>query len=116
MRIKPRTGVPAAGLGRRHPSVSGSVGSMEARKLKATDVGRTSVRPDRLNVARTLVRADGLKPVPHLSIIVVTWNSERWIGRCLRALPAACEGLEYEVLVYDNASHDSTLRLVGDEN
>ena len=51
-----------------------------------------------------------------LSIVVVTWNSERWIGRCLRALPAACEGLEYEVLVYDNASHDSTLRLVGDED
>lgn len=44
-----------------------------------------------------------------LSILIVTWNSERWIDRCLRSIPAACEGLAYEVLVYDNASHDGTL-------
>jgi hypothetical protein len=44
-----------------------------------------------------------------LSILIVTWNSERWIDRCLRAIPAACEGLAYEVLVHDNASKDTTL-------
>ena len=54
--------------------------------------------------------------VADLSIVIVTWNSERWIGRCLEALPAACEGLDYEVVVYDNDSHDGTLRLIGDEN
>ena len=53
---------------------------------------------------RTLVR-----PVD-LSILIVTWNSERWIDRCLRSIPAACEGLEYEVVVHDNASSDETLR------
>jgi len=47
-----------------------------------------------------------------LSIVVVTWNSERWIGRCLKAIPAACEGIHYEIVIYDNASADSTLRLV----
>ncbi|HSP17448.1 MAG TPA: glycosyltransferase [Thermoanaerobaculia bacterium] len=47
-----------------------------------------------------------------LSILIVTWNSERWIERCLRALPAACDGLSYEVVIYDNASMDGTLRLV----
>jgi N-acetylglucosaminyl-diphospho-decaprenol L-rhamnosyltransferase len=59
--------------------------------------------------------------VPHtetrpldLSILIVTWNSERWIDRCLRSIPAACEGLEYEVLVHDNASGDGTLGHVGE--
>ena len=47
-----------------------------------------------------------------LSIVVVTWNSERFIGRCLRSIPAACEGLQYEIVVYDNGSHDTTLNLV----
>ena len=45
-----------------------------------------------------------------LSILIVTWNSERWIGRCLRSIPAACEGLQYEVVVHDNASGDGTVR------
>jgi GT2 family glycosyltransferase len=47
--------------------------------------------------------------------LIVTWNSERWIDRCLRSLPAACEGLSYEVVVYDNASTDGTLRLLPDD-
>ena len=45
-----------------------------------------------------------------LSILIVTWNSERWIDRCLRSVPAACEGLQYEVVIHDNASSDATLR------
>ena len=52
---------------------------------------------------------------PALSIVVVTWNSERWIARCLRSLPAACEGLDYEVVVYDNGSSDATLPLIAQE-
>jgi hypothetical protein len=59
-------------------------------------------------VAQTLLSAR-TTPV-ELSIVIVTWNSERWIDRCLQSLPAACEGLSYEVVVYDNASTDSTLR------
>ena len=46
---------------------------------------------------------------PDLSILIVTWNSERFIDRCLRSIAAACEGLSYEVVVYDNASGDDTL-------
>jgi GT2 family glycosyltransferase len=48
-----------------------------------------------------------------LSILIVTWNSERWIDRCLRSIPAACEGLSYEVVVHDNASADATLTHLG---
>lgn len=51
-----------------------------------------------------------------VSILIVTWNSERWIERCLRSLGAACEGLAYEVLIYDNASGDGTLELVPEES
>jgi GT2 family glycosyltransferase len=40
---------------------------------------------------------------PALSILIVTWNSERWIDRCLRSIPAACEGLDYEIVVHDNS-------------
>jgi N-acetylglucosaminyl-diphospho-decaprenol L-rhamnosyltransferase len=47
-----------------------------------------------------------------LSILIVTWNSERWIDRCLRSIAAACEGLQYEIVVHDNASEDSTLAIV----
>ena len=49
------------------------------------------------------------------SVIIVTWNSERWIERCLTALPAACGDMSYEILVYDNHSSDRTLSLIGRE-
>ncbi len=50
-----------------------------------------------------------LAMTPDLSIVIVTWNSERWIDRCLRSVPAACEGRRYEVVIHDNASADRTL-------
>jgi len=40
---------------------------------------------------------------PALSIVIVTWNSERWIERCLKSIPAACEGLAYEIVLHDNS-------------
>jgi N-acetylglucosaminyl-diphospho-decaprenol L-rhamnosyltransferase len=52
---------------------------------------------------------DSLTARVDLSIVVVTWNSERWIDRCLRAIPAACGALRHEVILYDNASSDRTL-------
>jgi GT2 family glycosyltransferase len=48
----------------------------------------------------------------NLSILIVTWNSERWIERCLRSIDDACDGIAYEVVVYDNASTDATLSVV----
>lgn len=47
-----------------------------------------------------------------VSIVIVTWNSVEWIGRCLAALPAACEGIEWETIVHDNASSDETVDVV----
>lgn len=48
-----------------------------------------------------------------LSIVIVTWNSERWIDRCLQSIAGACGGLAYEVIIYDNASADATLSAIG---
>ena len=70
---------------------------------------------------RTLKTDDSpriLRSVPartrDLSIAIVTWNSERWIDRCLQSIAAACGTLSYEVLVYDNASSDATVAAIGD--
>ncbi|HYS56070.1 MAG TPA: glycosyltransferase family 2 protein [Thermoanaerobaculia bacterium] len=54
-------------------------------------------------------------PEPELSILIVTWNSQRWIERCLRSIPAACAGVAYETILYDNSSQDRTLQLVHDD-
>lgn len=58
--------------------------------------------------------APALSPAPEISIVIVTWNSARWISRCLQSIPAACEGMAYETILYDNSSADGTLQLVSD--
>jgi N-acetylglucosaminyl-diphospho-decaprenol L-rhamnosyltransferase len=57
---------------------------------------------------------DPAKPrltAPDVSVIVVSWNSARWIGRCLRAVGAASGSLSVETLVLDNASGDESVSL-----
>ena len=77
---------------------------MEARRLKFDD------DEQRLGAGPLVATA----PAPDLSIVIVTWNSGRWIDRCLRAIPAACDAVAYEVVIYDNASDDTTPQLVAD--
>lgn len=43
-----------------------------------------------------------------VTVAVVTWNSARWVGACLDALVAACEGIDWELVVVDNASSDDS--------
>lgn len=67
-----------------------------------------------------LAGSPALRDVPavapvDVSILIVTWNSERWIERCLRAVPAACAGLRYETIIHDNASSDQTLARLPDD-
>ncbi len=47
-----------------------------------------------------------------LSIIIVSWRVWPHLQRCLYALPAAAEGVDYEVIVVDNASGDGTVERV----
>lgn len=44
-----------------------------------------------------------------VAVVVVTYRSEATIGLCVRALPAACEGLDTRGYVVDNASDDFTV-------
>lgn len=67
---------------------------------------------DRVDTPATVHAAQ--PAVLDLSILIVTWNSERFIDRCLRSIAAACSGLSYEVVVHDNASDDETLAHLGD--
>jgi GT2 family glycosyltransferase len=45
-------------------------------------------------------------PPMDLSIIIVTYRHRDALMACLPTLPAACEGLEHELIVVDNASGD----------
>lgn len=71
---------------------------------------------ERVDTPATAQPAQGaVQPaVLDLSILIVTWNSERFIDRCLQSISAACDGLSYEVVVHDNASGDGTLAHLGD--
>jgi GT2 family glycosyltransferase len=46
--------------------------------------------------------------VADLRIGVVSWNTAELLDRCLASLPAACDGLDVEVVVVDNASKDGS--------
>lgn len=53
--------------------------------------------------------APARRAVLDVSIVIVTWQSEEWIERCLASIPAAVNGHSYEVIVHDNASNDRTV-------
>ncbi len=47
-----------------------------------------------------------------LSIITVTWNSEKYIADQIRSVVLAAENLDYEQIIVDNNSSDKTIELV----
>ncbi|MFT4288443.1 glycosyltransferase family 2 protein [Nocardioides sp.] len=51
-----------------------------------------------------------------VGIVLVTYDSADWIGRCLDSLPAALDGREAEIVVVDNASRDGSADLVAAEH
>jgi GT2 family glycosyltransferase len=55
---------------------------------------------------------DAAAPPVDVSVVVVTWNSARWIDRCLNSIPAAVGALSFEAIVHDNASSDGTAEIV----
>lgn len=54
------------------------------------------------------------EPLPKVSVCVVTYNQERFIGGLLDALLAQDCAFPYEVIVADDASKDGTARIVAD--
>lgn len=49
-----------------------------------------------------------------VSIIIVTYNSERFISNCLTSIYNHRTACEYEVIVVDNASQDNTCHIVSE--
>lgn len=47
-----------------------------------------------------------------LHIVIVSWNARDLLERCLRSLPAACDGLNWECIVVDNNSADGSANMV----
>jgi GT2 family glycosyltransferase len=50
-----------------------------------------------------------------LSIIIINWNSKDYLRECLKSVIAGAGGLETEILVIDNASHDGSAQMVAAE-
>jgi len=50
-----------------------------------------------------------------LAIVIVSYNTKALLRACLRALPAACAGLDWHATVVDNASTDGSPEMVAAE-
>lgn len=46
-----------------------------------------------------------------VSIIIVTWNSEQWLGRCLKSIFDKTSEISFEIIVIDNASRDQSVKI-----
>lgn len=52
--------------------------------------------------------------MPLLSIIIVTWNSEEFIKKCLESIFNSKGSIDFEVMVIDNASQDGTIKIINE--
>lgn len=50
-----------------------------------------------------------------LSILIVNWNTRDLLRACLRSIRNGCVGLQHEIIVVDNASHDGSAEMVAKE-
>jgi len=50
--------------------------------------------------------------MPLLSIIIITWNSEEFIEKCLKSIFDTKGPIDLEVIVVDNASQDTTTKII----
>ena len=46
-----------------------------------------------------------------LSTVIISRNTERYIGRCIESVIEACSGIENEIILVDSASTDRTLKI-----
>jgi GT2 family glycosyltransferase len=52
-----------------------------------------------------------MTPSLDLSIVIVNWNTIGLLRDCLRSIYATTRGLDFEVIVVDNASHDGSVEM-----
>lgn len=54
----------------------------------------------------------GVKNLPDLSVVIVTYKSEDFISRCIGSIYQAAQGLTLEIIIVDNGSEDNILDVV----
>lgn len=47
-----------------------------------------------------------------LSIIIVNYNGEKYLSDCLESIEKQCMGFSYEIIIWDNASKDNSIKLL----
>ncbi|MCF1190315.1 glycosyltransferase family 2 protein [Mangrovimonas sp. AS39] len=47
-----------------------------------------------------------------LSIIIVNYNGEKYLDDCLSSIFIQCEGINFEIIIWDNASSDDSNKLI----
>lgn len=47
-----------------------------------------------------------------LSVIIVSWNAKEYLRQCLQSIQKFTVGVDYEIIVVDNASHDGSAAMV----
>lgn len=50
-----------------------------------------------------------------ISVIIVTYNSEKFIRSCLKSIISSFKSRKFEIIVVDNFSNDNTVKIVYDE-
>ena len=50
-----------------------------------------------------------------LHIVIVSWNTQELVKKCIQSLPGACGDLKWECVVVDNGSDDGTVAMVRDK-
>ncbi|MAG58420.1 MAG: hypothetical protein CMJ83_19200 [Planctomycetes bacterium] len=51
---------------------------------------------------------------PDLSVVILSWNTRQLVAECLEALQGARDGLDVEVVVVDNGSHDGSPDMIAE--
>ncbi len=47
-----------------------------------------------------------------VSIIIVTYNSEKFIEKCIKSIKGKTKDIEYEIIIVDNNSSDRTVKII----
>lgn len=50
--------------------------------------------------------------MPFVSVVIITWNAQRYVKDCLDSVIKSLQGIVYEIIVIDNGSTDSTKDLL----
>ncbi|MGS2725679.1 glycosyltransferase family 2 protein [Psychroserpens sp. BH13MA-6] len=51
-----------------------------------------------------------------LSIIIVNYNGRKYLSDCLESIYKMCDGIDYEIIIWDNHSTDDSMRYLEDHH